>query len=129
MKAWQEKVKKFNDERDWSARWVIKDMLLNIVEETGEAWNIVKWLQGKEFEDAVAKNKDEFQDFIGDLLYATLKLANLTNVDAEEAIKLKMEESEERFPLNEIKGKHANIKSGGIDKKYPKQNTNQNIST
>jgi NTP pyrophosphatase (non-canonical NTP hydrolase) len=125
MKHSQEQVRKFNDERNWNVLWALKDQLLNVVEETGEAWNIIKWLQGKELEEAVAKNKEEFQDFIGDMLYATLKIANLTNVDAEQAIKAKMEECEKRFPLSETKGKHANIKSGGIDLKYSNQNTNQ----
>jgi len=125
MKIWQEKVKVFNDERDWSKLWSIKDMMLNLVEETGEAWNIIKWLRDNELEAAVAKNKDKFEDFIGDQLYILFKLAYLTGVDSDEALRKTMEEYEQRFPINETKGRHANIHSGGIDKKYPNQYPNQ----
>jgi len=118
MKVWQQKIKAFNDERDWSKLWSMKDLMLNVVEETGEAWNIIKWLRDNELEAAVAKNKDKFEDFIGDQLYLILKIAYMTGVDAEAAIKRTMDEYETRFPVKETKGKHANIKSGGIDRKY-----------
>ncbi|MBI2448985.1 hypothetical protein HYV49_01680 [Candidatus Pacearchaeota archaeon] len=40
----QEKIKKFNDEREWSSPHTIKDLLLNMNEEIGEFWNIIKWV-------------------------------------------------------------------------------------
>jgi len=127
MKSYQEQVKKFNDERNWGTEtlWSLKDLMLNMVEETGEAWNLIKWLQGKELEEAVKKNKDEFEDFVGDQLYLIFKIAYLTNVDAEQAFKRSMEDHEKRFPAEKTRGKHTNVLSGGIDLKYPNQNTNQ----
>ena len=38
----QERVKKFVNSRNWETPGVIKDLLLNIVEETGEAWMNMK---------------------------------------------------------------------------------------
>ncbi len=119
MKAEQEQVQKFNEERQWGEVWTVKDLLLNMVEETGEAWNIIKWLKDKEFDDAIKNNKDKFEDFVGDQLFLILKIAYLTGVDSKEAFRKTMEEYEQRFPVEEIKGKHANVNAGGIDKKYP----------
>ena len=78
MKSAQEQVKKFNEERNWGKEslWSMKDLMLNMVEETGEAWNIIKWLKDKELENAVKKNKAKFEDFVGDQLFLILKLAH-----------------------------------------------------
>jgi NTP pyrophosphatase (non-canonical NTP hydrolase) len=111
-------VKKFNDEREWSNADYMKDLLLNCVEETGEIWNTVKWLKDEQLQQAMAKNQDEFEDYVGDMLYLIYKIAYLANVDSEKAFLRTMKEYEERFPIDKVKGKHANVKAGGYDGKY-----------
>ena len=47
MKKAQESIAKFNLERGWEKDdKIIKDFLLNLCEECGEAWNIIKWVDG-----------------------------------------------------------------------------------
>ncbi len=117
MKESQEIVKRFNEERDWLRVYEMKDLLLNLCEETGEAWNLIKWVDHDTQKQLIEKHKDDWEDFVGDVLYLTLKIASLTGVDAKSAIKRTMDDYEKRFPLDKTKGSHANVLAGGTDNK------------
>ncbi len=118
MKKIQENIKKFNDERDWSKPRSIKDLLLNINEEIGEFWNIIKWIPEDKQMELIKENKEEAEDFVGDVIYIIMKIAYLCDIDSEDAIKKVMKEYEKRFPVEKTKGKHANTRAGGVDLKY-----------
>jgi len=118
LAEWQAEVKRFNDVRDWSAPHNFKDLLLAVVEEVGEARNIIKWVPEKESLALIHKNKEEWADFIGQLQYLVLKMAYVAGVDTEEAMGLTMKEFESRFPVEKVKGTHSNILAGGHDGKY-----------
>jgi uncharacterized protein YabN with tetrapyrrole methylase and pyrophosphatase domain len=118
MKNFMEQIKKFNDERDWSQIIYMKDYLLNIAEETGEAWNIIKWIKEDKIEEHLKKHKDHMEDFVGDVIYLILKISYLTGIDPEKAIKRTIEDYEERFPIDKVKGHHGNPLAGGYDKKH-----------
>ena len=122
MKDTQEHIKQFNDVRGWSDPSSIKDLLLNMNEEIGEFWNIIKWVDTKTQQELIKKEKSEVDNFIGDMLYLVLKVSYLCDVDAKQAIDDVMNEYEKRFPADKIKGKHANIKAGGIDLKHQQEN-------
>lgn len=117
MKEMQEKIKKFNDDRDWSNPKSIKDLMLNFNEEIGEMWNLIKWVDVNKQQELIKQNKDEVENFIGDMLYLTFKIAYLCEVDSQKAIEEVMIEYEKRFPINLTKGNHANTRANGIDLK------------
>lgn len=118
MSEAQDRVKKFNDEREWGKFSEIKDLLLNMNEEIGEFWNIIKWVDVDKQKELIEKHKAEVENFIGDMEYLILKIATICGIDAEkETIKV-VEEYEKRFPVDKIKkAKHANKLAGGIDEK------------
>ena len=113
----QEHIKRFNDERMWSTPGSIKDLLLNLNEEIGEFWNIIKWVDVATQQKLINENKEEVENFIGDMVYLILKVAYLCDVDSQKAIAEVMAEYEQRFPLDKMKGKHSNLLAGGIDLK------------
>ena len=117
IKEIQEKIKKFNEDREWGKYWEIKDLLLNMNEEIGEMWHIIKWIDEKKQEEMIVKNKKEVENFMGDMLFLLLKIAAISGVDSEKGIMEVLEEYEKRFPLEETKGRHGNVRAGGIDKK------------
>ena len=117
MNEIQNKIKKFNDERLWSNPSSIKDLLLNMNEEIGEFWNVIKWVDVETQQRLIKENQDEVDNFIGDMLYLVLKISYLCDVDSKKAIEDVLKEYEKRFPIDKIKGKHANLKAGGIDLK------------
>jgi len=92
--------------------------MLNMNEEIGELWNLIKWIDDEKQKEIVEKNKEEMEDFIGDVLFLIIKIANQSNVDVEKSIKDVLEEYEKRMPPEVMKKlKHANKKAGGFDNK------------
>jgi len=117
MKEVQDKIKKFNDDRNWSKQSSVKDLLLNMNEEIGEFWNIIKWVDTETQTRLIKENKEEVENFVGDMTYLTLKISYLCDVDSKKAIEDVLDEYEKRFPIDKMKGNHANKLAGGIDLK------------
>jgi len=119
IKEAQDKIKEFDIARNWQNDWNMKDLLLNLTEETGEIWNLIKWIDDKDKEKEITnKNKEEVSDFIGDSMFIILKLANQTNVDAGKALQATLNEYEKRMPPEIMKKvKTANKLTGGYDNK------------
>ncbi|MGV8131616.1 MAG: hypothetical protein ACP5N7_05965 [Candidatus Pacearchaeota archaeon] len=118
MEESQNKIKEFNDLRGWSKHDSIKDLLLNMNEEIGEFWNLIKWVDVEKQIELIKNNKTTCEDFIGDMLYLILKISYLCDVNSKKAINEVIKEYEQRFPINKVKDSHANLKAGGFDGKY-----------
>jgi len=122
MNNYQEQIKKFTEERNWGQFHNPKDLLLGLVEEVGEFRNIVKWVNDEEsIKKAITENKDDVKDAIGDMFWFLASLANVCNVDIDEAIEMTIEDNTKRYPVEITKGHHTNIRLGGYDGKYKKE--------
>jgi len=118
IKELQDKIKEFDTARGWEDNWNIKDLLLNITEEGGELWNLIKWVDDEKQKQILNEKKHEVSDYIGDTLFLLLKIANQTKVDSEKALNDTLEEYEKRMPPEVMKKvKHANKLAGGVDDK------------
>jgi len=119
MNQYQEKIKKFSEERNWNQFHNPKDLLLGIVEEVGEFRNIVKWEQDpKVIRKIMLENIEEVKDNIGDIFWFLSLLAGSCGIDIDEAAKEVIGQNEKRFPIEKTKNKHTNTKLGGHDGKY-----------
>ena len=118
IKKAQDKIKEFDKARGWENNWNMKDLLLNITEEGGEMWNLVKWIADEKQKTIVNEHKSEVSDYIGDTLFLLLKIANQTNVDAAKSLQDTLDEYEKRMPPETMKQVgHANKLAGGHDNK------------
>ena len=118
VKEFQNKIREFDKARGWDSDWNIKDLLLNITEEGGELWHLIKWIDEEKQKEVVKSHKEEVSDYIGDTLFLLLKIANQTNIDAEQSIKSTLQEYEKRMPPELMKKVgHANRLAGGVDNK------------
>ena len=118
IKEAQNKIESFDELRGWSGDWHLKDLALNINEEIGEFWNLVKWVDEEKQRKIINEKKDEAGNFIGDTLFLLLKMANKMNIDADEELKNVLGEYEERMPPKKMKEVgHANKLAGGWDNK------------
>jgi len=114
----QKIIAEFDIARGWENGWNLKDLLLNITEEGGEVWNLIKWIEDEKQKKIVADKKAEVSDYVGDTLFLLLKIANQTGVDASVALKNTLDEYESRMPPEVMKKvKHANKLAGGVDDK------------
>jgi len=118
MEQIQNKIREFDEARGWQDSWNLKDLALNITEEVGEFWNLIKWVDDEKQKQIISENKEKVEDFIGDSLFLILKIANQTKVDAQKSINDTLEEYEKRMPSEKMKEVgHANKLAGGIDDK------------
>ena len=118
IKKAQDKIREFDEARGWEDNWNIKDLLLNITEEGGELWELIKWIDDEKQKEIVSKEKVEVSDYVGDTLFLLLKIANQTGVDVEKALQDTLDEYEKRMPPEVMKKvKHANKLAGGVDDK------------
>lgn len=125
MQETQKKIKDFIDARKWGETYQVYGIMLNIIEEVGETWNIVKHLEKEEEKllKVIDESHEELEDDIGDLMYLVFKLACVLKVDAHKAVENRLKEYEERFPAD-FMSKHTfagNRRVGGVDYKYQKR--------
>lgn len=114
----QDKIKEFDIARGWEDSWNLKDLLLNITEEGGEMWDLIKWVDDEKQREVVSEKKEEVSDYVGDTLFLLLKFANQTGVDVSDALQNTLDEYEKRMPPEVMKKlKHANKSAGGWDNK------------
>lgn len=114
----QNKILEFDKARGWEGNWNLKDLSLNLTEEVGEFWSLIKWIDDEKQKKVILKNKEEASDFIGDSLFLILKIANQTKVNAQQALQNTLDEYEKRMPPEKMKQVgHANKLAGGIDDK------------
>ena len=118
IKDAQDKIKMFDEARGWDKDWNIKDLLLNITEEGGELWDLIKWVDEDKQKEILTAKKDEVSDYIGDTLFLLLKIANQTGTNAEKGLIDTLKEYESRMPPEVMKKVgHANKNAGGVDDK------------
>ena len=118
IKEAQEKIREFDIARGWENGWNVKDLLLNITEEGGEFWNLIKWVDDEKQKQIIEGKKEEVSDYIGDTLFLLLKIANQTKVDVQIALQNTLDGYEKRMPPEVMKKvKHANKLAGGVDDK------------
>jgi len=118
IKKAQDKIREFDNARGWGDSWNLKDLSLNITEEVGEFWNLIKWVDDKKQREIINLKKEEVSDFIGDSLFLLLKIANQTGVNADVSLNNTLDEYEKRMPPEVMKKVgHANKLVGGVDNK------------
>lgn len=118
IKKAQELVKEFDQAREWESDWNLKDLSLNLVEEVGELWSLIKWVNTEKQKQIVSGKKEEVEDFLGDALFLILKIANQTGTNVETGFQNTLNEYEKRMPAKTMrKVKHANKLAGGHDNK------------
>jgi NTP pyrophosphatase (non-canonical NTP hydrolase) len=122
IKEIQLEIATFADVRKWAETYQVYGILLNMIEEIGEAWNVVKHLEKDEklLKKVIIDSKDEMEDSIGDIAFLVFKLAHVLGVDVEKALDARLKEFETRFPADFME-KHTfagNRRVGGVDKKY-----------
>lgn len=121
MNQYQKEIGKFVKERNWGQFHTPKDLLLGLVEEVGEFRNIIKWVNDpKIIKKLISENKDDVKDAIGDMFWILASLANVCDIDIDEAIKMTIKDNKRRYPVAKTKNDHTNLRLGGYDGKYRK---------
>lgn len=103
MKELQEKIEKFNEERDWDQFHSPENLAKSICIEAGELLECFQW--NNEY------NLDEVKEELADVLNYCIQMANKLGIDSEQIVLDKIEKNAKKYPVEKAKG---------VSKKYNK---------
>lgn len=102
------KVKEFCEERDWNQFHNPKELAIGISTEANELLQLFRFKnegQMKEmFQDESKKQK--IIDEIADVVYFTLRFAEMNNIDLTTALYNKIEKNNNKYPVEKVKGQN-----------------------
>ncbi len=97
MKELQEKIEKFNEERDWDQFHSPENLAKSICIEAGELLECFQW--NNEYDI------DEVKEELADVLNYCIQMANKLGVDSKQIVLDKMEKTAKKYPIEKSKGK------------------------
>lgn len=95
------RIKKFNDDRDWSQFHDSKNLALSLVLESSEVLELFQWTQNNELKDG---KESQLPEELADVFYWCLLLASKHNINLFDALEEKMKHNEEKYPIKSSKG-------------------------
>jgi dCTP diphosphatase len=100
-------VFRFVDARDWQQYHTPKNLSMSIAIEAAEIMEHFQWYTPAESAQIVrdAAARAEVADELADVLIYCLSFANSTGIDVSNAILLKLERNETRFPVERVRGR------------------------
>lgn len=104
----QAAVARFISERDWEVYHTPKSLSMSVAIEAAEIMELFQW-HGNEASRAVATDAAWHAELAGelaDVLIYCLALANVTGIDASEAVLTKLERNQQRFPPGQLPSRH-----------------------
>ena len=98
-------ITSFRKERDWEKFHNPKNLAISISLEANELLEHFQWIDLKESLEYAKNNKNKISPEIADILVYILYLCNDLDIDISEAIKKKIKENKEKYPVKKSKGK------------------------
>lgn len=100
----QENLKKFAQERDWEQFHSPKNLVMALAGEVGELADIFQWLTEEQSKALDKKTKLHASEELADTLVYILRLFDVLDINAEEAVQRKLEINSEKYPIELSKG-------------------------
>jgi len=92
IKAIQEMVAKFRDDRDWAKWHTVNNLIMAIASEAGELCHEARW---------GAPDMDKVREEMADIAIFLLSLADVSGIDLEHAIIEKIAKNGVKYPIKE----------------------------
>ena len=93
-----ERIRKFNEERDWEQFHNPKDLAISISVEASELLECFLWKQADE------ANLDKIKEELADVLICSFQLAYRCGLDMEEIMNQKISLNAKKYPVEKAKG-------------------------
>jgi dCTP diphosphatase len=110
-------IRAFADDRDWGQFHLPRSLVLALVGEVGELAETVQWVPDDEVVTALVTDplRGRFEEEMADVLIYLLRLADVTQVDLNVAVRAKLVANEGRYPVSSSRGravKHDELRGG-----------------
>jgi NTP pyrophosphatase (non-canonical NTP hydrolase) len=101
-----QKLKEFNNNRDWDQYHNLKDLAAAIGIEASELQEIFLWKKEEELKDIVNSKRDKIEEEVADIFLFLTMFCYKANIDLEKVSLRKMEKNNLKYPVEKIKGKN-----------------------
>lgn len=98
MKKVIDKIRNFNQERDWEQFHTPENLAKSISIEAGELLECFQW-------DSDVKEKEHICEELADVVCYSIMMADALGVDLEDICLSKIKKNEAKYPVNKSKGK------------------------
>jgi len=106
IKKLQKMIVKFRDARDWKQFHNPKDLALSLTLEAAEVLEHFQWKSIDEMQEHVKNHKDKVSEELADVFYWILLMAHDFDIDLPAALREKMKQNEEKYPVEKARGSH-----------------------
>jgi len=98
----KKRIARFCDDRDWSQFHDPKNLAISMSLEASEVLELFQWTLDNKINP---KKTGEIAGELADVFYWLVMLSNHYDLDLVEALNKKMDENEEKYPVEKAKGK------------------------
>src|ERR1700737_1767745 len=95
-------ILEFREERDWKQFHLPKNLAISLLLESSEVLELFQWTKDNSLPEDKRK---ELEKELADVYYWLLLMAHQFNIDLTKALKDKMIENENKYPVKKSKGK------------------------
>jgi NTP pyrophosphatase (non-canonical NTP hydrolase) len=102
-------VRQFCEARDWDQFHGPKDLAIGVITEAAELLEHFRFQSEAQALELLQdkKTRNEIEDELADVLFFLLRFSQRFDVDLSAALLLKMEKSEQKYPVEKVKGKNT----------------------
>jgi dCTP diphosphatase len=104
--ALQRRLREFAQARDWEQFHTPKNLAMALAAEAGELLEIFQWLTDEQA-SAVTERDEDLQlvrNELADILIYLVRMADVVQIDLEDAVQGKLRDNERRYPVELAKG-------------------------
>ena len=101
----QQSLRKFASDRDWEQFHNPKNLVMALTVEAGELQEIFQWLTEQQSSDLDVKQRQHAQEEMADVLLYLCRLADVLDIDLQEAALAKLKRNAEKYPADQVRGK------------------------
>lgn len=96
-------VREFCEERNWTQFHTPKDLAIGLSTESNELLELFRFKDRSDQDALLAdpEKRAEVEDELADILFFTLRFADLHDIDLEDALETKLEKNRERYPKDQ----------------------------
>jgi NTP pyrophosphatase (non-canonical NTP hydrolase) len=103
----QENLRKFARERDWEQFHNPKNLAMALTVEAGELQETFQWLTEQQSSDLDVQQRQHVKDEMADVLLYLCRLADVLDIDLQEAALHKLKRNAEKYPIDKVRGKSS----------------------
>ena len=96
---------KFAKDRDWEQFHSVRNLTLALIGEVGEIAELLQWIDDNDVSKFLASGgRERLGEELADVLFYLLRIADVAEVDLENAVKSKLKGNSVRYPVEKSKG-------------------------